>query len=134
VNWFGPANQLGNPSRLRECRVSRRIRDFHSIADRDKLSECWPDLQNQDVRRPAEPTVSRHSLRIPVHPLAQNYLLSVGFFRGLVGPQLEAHNTILYSRKKHLQAHIGRNLGRSFLNKHAARGTSITSDREEGCL
>jgi len=42
---------------LRERRVSRRIREFHPIADRDKLSECWPDLQNQDVRRPAEPMV-----------------------------------------------------------------------------
>ena len=49
-------------------------------------------------------------------------------------PHLEVHNTVLYSRKKHLQAHIGRNLGRPFLNKHAARGTRITSDRAEGSL
>jgi len=77
---------------------------------------------------------STHSLWIPVHPLAQNCLLSVGFFRDLVGPHLEVHNTVLYSRKKHLQAHIGRNLGRPFLNKHAARGTRITSDRAEGAL
>jgi len=114
--------------------VSLQIRDFHPIGDRDKLSEYWPDLQNQDVRRPAEPTVARHSFWIPVHPLAQNCLLSVGLFRDLVGAQLEAHNTMLYSRKKHLQAHIGRNFGRPFLNKHAARGTSITSDRAEGSL
>ena len=78
--------------------------------------------------------LARHSLWIPVHPLAQNCLLSIGFFRDLVGPHLEAQTTVLCSRKKHLQAHIGRNLGRPFLNKHAARGTRITSDRAEGSL
>ena len=78
-------------------------------------------------------TVARHSLWIPVHPLAQNCLLSVGFFRDLVGPQLEAHTTILYNRTKHLQAHIGRNLGRPFSEQARGKGHQNHQRQGGGC-